>query len=382
MSNATPTLPQADDAPSPTDDIVPTNTNPYTPAFPSLAHHIPPDDDDSTADSSTSIVSTSHFPTVHTTSVSTTQPLNPDASAVDHYDITRRDIAQIYCLPHHYGYTFEEVFDYMGSASTVHDTAGLVLEEVNDRVFIRDIAPGTPCAKIPRWKTRLRHTCLVAINDMPITSMAEVASLISHLPKTPRGTCRLLVTASELRDGLTNEGIPQITLDQLNPRHFFRIPSHTGHHSNSTIANMIRHSWDGGVLQYLTRAHKLTRGILLKQSDWQDWQNSEFLQLDQYELQGMFGDLVLVSSNYAVFNLVWTYVIKEVDGRKKARCTCDGSTRGGQVRVLDHTYANSPDQTCTRILYALAAAENLVIYGANVSNAFAEAPPPQQGFYL
>jgi hypothetical protein len=47
-----------------------------------------------------------------------------------------------------------------------------------------------------------------------------------------------------------------------------------------------------------------------------------------------------------------------------------------------HTYANSPDQTCARIFYALAAAENMVIFGADVSNAFAEAPPPKQGFYI
>ena len=79
-------------------------------------------------------------------------------------------------------------------------------------------------------------------------------------------------------------------------------------------------------------ANKLTRGVLLKQSDWEEWQQSEFLQLDQYELQGMFGTQVLVRDGNAVFNLVWrTYAVKEVDGRKKARCTCDGSTRGGQV---------------------------------------------------
>jgi hypothetical protein len=96
----------------------------------------------------------------------------------------------------------------------------------------------------------------------------------------------------------------------------------------------------------------------------------------------MFGEPVIISAGLAVFNLVWTYAVKEVDGRKKARCTCDGSTRGGQVHVLDFTYANSPDHTCPRILYALAAGENLLIFGADVSNAFAEAPPPKQGFYI
>ncbi len=96
----------------------------------------------------------------------------------------------------------------------------------------------------------------------------------------------------------------------------------------------------------------------------------------------MFGNPIAVSNGSAIFNLVWTYAIKEVDGRKKARCTCDGSTRGGQVRVLDYTYANSPDHTCSRIFYGISAAENFLIYGANVSNAFAESPPPKQGFYI
>lgn len=81
-----------------------------------------------------------------------------------------------------------------------------------------------------------------------------------------------------------------------------------------------------------------------------------------------------------VFHLVWSYAIKAVDNRKKARCTCDGSTRSGQVRVLDHTYANGLDQTGSRIFYAAAAAENLVIYGADVS--FGEASPPKQGFFI
>ena len=85
---------------------------------------------------------------------------------------------------------------------------------------------------------------------------------------------------------------------------------------------------------------KLTRGKLLREDDWDIWQRSEFTQLDQYDAQGMFGDPVPVTNKGAVFNLVWSYVVKELDKRKKARCTCDRSTRAGQVRVLDHKYAN------------------------------------------
>lgn len=96
----------------------------------------------------------------------------------------------------------------------------------------------------------------------------------------------------------------------------------------------------------------------------------------------MFGQPCLVTTKEAVFHLIWTYVVKELDGRKKARCTCDGSTRSGQVHILDHTFANSIEQTGSRIFYAIAAAENLLVFGADVSNAFGEAPPPKQGFFI
>jgi hypothetical protein len=77
----------------------------------------------------------------------------------------------------------------------------------------------------------------------------------------------------------------------------------------------------------------------------------------------MFGSPLAVESNEPVFNLVWLYGIKAVDGRKKACCTCDGSTRLGQVRVIDETYANCVDQTSAYLFYGIAAAENLIIMG-------------------
>ncbi len=39
----------------------------------------------------------------------------------------------------------------------------------------------------------------------------------------------------------------------------------------------------GNVLNYTTKEMHLTRGHLLKQPDWTNWQESKFLQLDQYD---------------------------------------------------------------------------------------------------
>jgi hypothetical protein len=179
----------------------------------------------------------------------------------------------------------------------------------------------------------------------------------------------------------------QINADQLNHRYAFdNIAVMTQKEFDDWFVRLPRSSYDliddGGVINIVTVANKLTRRILLKQDDWDEWRESEFKQLDQYATQNMFGKPCHVTKQSAVFNLIWTYVIKEFDARKKARCTCDGSTRGGQVRVMDHTFANSIDQTGSRIFYATAAAENLLVFGADVSNAFGEAPPPKQGFYI
>ncbi len=127
---------------------------------------------------------------------------------------------------------------------------------------------------------------------------------------------------------------------------------------------------------------RLPRGRLLKQDDWLDWQQSEFLQLNQYADQNCFGDSTLVEIDDAVFHLVWTYNIKALDGRKKARCICYGSNRSGLVKILDKVYANCVDQTSLRLFYAVLAIKNLLIFGSNVCNAFAEAPRPKQGFFI
>jgi hypothetical protein len=138
----------------------------------------------------------------------------------------------------------------------------------------------------------------------------------------------------------------------------------------------------GEVKYVVTRAIQLTHRKLLKQSDWTDWQESEYLQLNQYFDQGMFGTPHIPNNKEAIFFLVWTYNIKAIEGRKKACCVCDGSPRAGQARTLDETNANCIDQTSLRLFYVIAAGKNLLIFGANVSNTSAEAPPPKQGFYI
>ncbi len=134
------------------------------------------------------------------------------------------------------------------------------------------------------------------------------------------------------------------------------------------------------MLHHVTRAQRLTRSKLIKQDNWAKWKASEYTQLDQYDAQGMFGEPCYVTSDDAVFNLVWTYAIKEVEKQMKAWCTCDRLPHSGQVRILDYTYANCVDQTSTKKNLRGVSSKNLIIFCTNVSNTFAKAPPPKQGF--
>ena len=160
-------------------------------------HQIPIaiDDDSSTSSLTTSLIADVGPTRALTVNVPTQ---NTDASAVDHYGVTGRDLEQVYFSQHHYGHAFEECFAYSGSPTTIHPTAGMELCELDGRVIITDISIGTPCAKIPRWKSRLRNVCLLMVHDSPISTIAEevksaLAAFMSNL--VPSGMMAWLKSA-------------------------------------------------------------------------------------------------------------------------------------------------------------------------------------------
>ena len=62
---------------------------------------------------------------------------------------------------------------------------------------------------------------------------------------------------------------------------------------------------------------KLTRKLLQQRPDWNNWQESEFKQLDQYKDQDTFGEPEPRPKGANLLNLLWCYLIKD-DRRKKA----------------------------------------------------------------
>jgi hypothetical protein len=311
--------------------------------------------------------------------------VGPDSTIALEFNVTKDDMAIVYMSQDPFFDSFEEVLDLRKWSFDKHRAAGLSLVSHNGRLYLGGMNPSTPGAKVDRWRINLRGAWLIKVGSVLVSTISDVQGAFKDLYESDTPSVTLLFSHLELRRDISNKGLPiissapfsQQTHDQINRRWDF-----------SSVAEHLRHGppynvvGSGDVLNYVTRVMKLTRGKLLRQDDWSEWQTSEFLQLDQYDSQDMFGSPEAVESNEAVFNLVWSYGIKALDARKKARCTCDGSPRSGQVRILDETYANCVDQTSARLFYGIVAAENLLVFGSDVSNAFAEAPPLKQGFYI
>jgi len=97
---------------------------------------------------------------------------------------------------------------------------------------------------------------------------------------------------------------------------------------------------------------------------------------DQYQAQGMFSDPKPLPLDSNALRMLWTFQLK-LDGTKKSRMVCHMSSRIRNTITLGHTYANSLESTSERLFWAIVAQEDLVVVGTDVSNAFAEAPPPQ-----
>jgi hypothetical protein len=249
--------------------------------------------------------------------------------------------------------------------TSTHASAGLhfKLDPARDRLCLLAIEPGTPAARINRWRSRLRFAYILSINDIDIRTQTDIDQALATLRAAGTSVCDIRSTFDEIRNSLSASGLPQLYFDQLR--------------DVRKILRSLRETPEPAI------AHRLTRPGLKKQPDCSEWQSSEFLQIDNYEYQGMFGTPCAPLPGHALFHWVWLYKIKEKENDlKKARAVCDGFTRGGQAQVQGQTYAPTPDMTDLRLFFALATLEGKLVFGADVSNAFAEADAPAQSYSM
>ena len=284
------------------------------------------------------------------------------------------------------------------------ETLGMTLTQcpLINQPMLKDIRKSTPSAKIKKWKSQLRGAYVTAINDQPVATVQDIKDKIADHRKT-KSDQEILVQYStvEKQSMQPQMGIPQVYMDQMNiiGQHLWEIQNDPAwaERVNNAMPAMEALNRDDVIFTKNDRARmhhagmhvkaakvtgkKLTRKRLKAQDDWNEWQASEWKQLDAYRDQDMFDQPEPRPRGVNLLNMLWCYLVKD-DGRKKARCVCNGSKRMQGTVTLAETYAASLDQTASRVFWAATAINNFVTIGADAANAFAEAPPPVAPLYV
>ena len=281
---------------------------------------------------------------------------------------------------------FDDVLEIGISTHGVHPTLGLELhsnDEIGERLQLENCAKSTPAARIPRWRSTLRHSFPIAIVTTAVHTVQDIKNAVKSARINNESTinCKFGVMKKVAMHPQT--GVPIIFHDQLNV-----ISQHLATIKLDHEANNEKHKrYLDAILPTVhavkskKKRAKLTRRILKQQQDWHEWLLSEHKQLQQYEDQGMFGTPTMIPDDANSLPFIWTYIVKEC-GTKMARGVCNGSPRMKGTVTLGETYAASLDQTCAKIFWAINAEEGNIVVGADVSNAFAEAPAPCAPLYM
>lgn len=95
----------------------------------------------------------------------------------------------------------------------------------------------------------------------------------------------------------------------------------------------------------------------------------------------MFSNPLPLPRNSNALRMLWRFNLKAY-GTKKSRMVGNGSPHQQGSVTLGHMYANALDAVSDRLLWAIVANEGLLAIGADVSNAFAEAPAPKAPLFL
>ncbi len=180
---------------------------------------------------------------------------------------------------------FEEEINLQKFDLAKHKTAGLCLAHVDGQLLLGGLALSTPGTKIPRWQTRIKGARLIKVGEVTVSTIKDAQLAFQCLSDegTPLGV--LLFLHLEIQPNLTYNRLLIVSLapfhqqvhDQLSQRwDFDAVAKHLKTAPSYKIIN------DGDVLNVITKVMKLTRGKLFQQDDWNDWLESEYLQLNQY----------------------------------------------------------------------------------------------------
>ena len=283
-----------------------------------------------------------------------------------------------------------------------HPTLGLMLDNTKtvDQLFLRHCEKGNPAARIPRWRSTLRNSILHKVNSTIVTTKQQVIDSISAARTNKVKQIQLtFITPSKIAIH-PQRGTPTLYLDQIDfitdTLNTMQTSSDILLYDDDMLHDDVFSDIDSSPAQLFPaiptnptirnisgkkKQKKLTRRYLKTTPEWNLWKNAERTQLDLYSNQNMFGKPIPKPSNSNILHLLWVYKHKD-DGTYKARGVCNGAPNQRGSVTKDHTFAACLEQPGARIFWGIAATQDLIVLGADASNAFAEAPAPKAPLYV
>jgi hypothetical protein len=172
--------------------------------------------------------STPHTYGAHAATVTLDEPFrgtamegNWDATVVDEFGITLHEMEQVFFSPTAYNDAFEEYLDTKHFYRTNHLAGGMHFTREGNRLILQHMTQGSPCARLRDWCSGLKGAWLISVNEQAVLSVQDINKIINECLTSGSPQCTLLFSHPDIRHDLTNKGIPQISLDQLNPRMMF-----------------------------------------------------------------------------------------------------------------------------------------------------------------
>ena len=252
----------------------------------------------------------------------------------------------------------------------LHPSLGLLLQDsqMQEETTIYGCQEGTAASRLSRlsrWRSQIRGGSIRDIEGQKVRTRQGFITVVTNLRRQKVRKVRIVVAKHALAAVPSND-VPQIYFDHL--RHIHRV---TARQQTAEVKSITA----------------LTRAQLKNTSEFQYcWLQGEWAQHNKYQKQNMLGAPIRRPKGAIVLPLVWAYSTKldpiTGDIIYKARCTCNGGKRFGRAVTMAETDATCVAQPTCRLYWAIVAAAGLIALGTDAANAFAEAPPPVEPFFM
>jgi hypothetical protein len=128
--------------------------------------------------------------------------------------------------PDPYFEAFNEIINLQKFDIQTHRTGGLSLLASDNRLILGGMAPGTPGAKIPCWRSRLKGAWFIKVGSTPVSTIAEAQDAFILAIALGSHVVTLLFSHPEIRQDILHDGLPIVSSapfsqhvhDQMNKR--------------------------------------------------------------------------------------------------------------------------------------------------------------------